>query len=262
MALPHAMPIGPARMPFFDHLAELRRRLTIVFVTVVTGALVGYFFADHFINFVLAPIRPRLPPGTPFVLLRSLEGMTLRFTAGLYLSLIATSPIIIWQAMAFFLPALKPNERKYVVPTFVAMVLFFLTGIVFCYAVIVPPGFGWLIAQLPAGAVLNPQMSEFFSTETLLMLGFGIGFQLPVVVFYLLLFGIVPYRSLRSNWRYVYTTLVIVAAAVTPDWSPWSMGGLAVALILLYEASLLLARIVLRKRIRERRLAEEAEEAA
>ena len=69
----------------------------------------------------------------------------------------------------------------------------------------------------------------------MMLLGFGIGFELPVIVFYLVIFNIVPYAKLRSSWRVVYVVLMLVASAATPDWSPWTMGGLYVALVLLYE---------------------------
>ena len=70
----------------------------------------------------------------------------------------------------------------------------------------------------------------------MMLIGFGIGFELPVVVFYLVIFNIVPYAKLRSNWRIVYVVLMLVASAATPDWSPYTMGGLFVALVVLYEA--------------------------
>ena len=83
----------------------------------------------------------------------------------------------------------------------------------------------------------------------MMLLGFGIGFELPVIVFYLVIFNIVPYAKLRASWRVVYVVLMLVASAATPDWSPGTMGGLYLALVVLYEASMLLARVALRKRI-------------
>ena len=90
----------------------------------------------------------------------------------------------------------------------------------------------------------------------MMMLGFGIGFELPVIVFYLVIFNIVPYAKLRESWRVVYVVLMLVASAATPDWSPYTMGGLYVALVGLYEISMLLARVTLRKRIAAQKRAE------
>jgi sec-independent protein translocase protein TatC len=238
-------------MPFLSHLDELRRRLTIVLV--VVGVLTAAFYypaSDYFLNFILAPIKPWFPKGATFVLLSPLAGATIRIKAAFYMALIVGSPVIIWHVMRFFLPALKPNERKYVIPTFIAMVLLFLGGVTFAYYVIFPPGFQWLIGQTPAGATLTPQMMEFFDTAMLLLIGFGLGFQVPVVVFYLIIFRVIPYATLRASWRYVYVILLIISAVATPDWSPVTMGAMAAALVVLYEISLLFARLVLNRRIK------------
>jgi sec-independent protein translocase protein TatC len=89
-------------------------------------------------------------------------------------------------------------------------------------------------------------VTEFF------LLGFGIAFQTPVVVFYLVYFGVVPYATLRKNWRIVYVSTFVIAAGITPDWSPVSMMALGLSMIVLYEMSLALVRVVLARRIKAR----------
>jgi len=106
-----------------------------------------------------------------------------------------------------------------------------------------------------------PDAVKFFQGVVLMLLGFGVGFELPVIVFYLVIFNIVPYKKLRQSWRVVYVALMVVASAATPDWSPATMGGLYAALVILYELSMLLARVTLRKRIAAQRAAELAEDA-
>jgi sec-independent protein translocase protein TatC len=83
----------------------------------------------------------------------------------------------------------------------------------------------------------------------MLLLGFGLAFEIPIVIFYLVAFDVVSYRQMRKNWRIAYITLMLIAAIATPDWSPVTMGLLFGALLLLYESSLLLARMLLTKRI-------------
>ncbi len=251
------MPIGPARMPFLEHLDELRRRLFIVFGTLGVLALVGYFVSGFFLNLVLTPVHAALPKGSEFQFLKPLDPMGLRFTAGLYLAIIVGSPVIIWQAGAFFMPALKPKERRYVIPTFIAAVIFFLTGVAFTYFVMLKPGFEWLVQQAPSGMLVNPLANEFFNLAMILMIVFGISFELPVVVFYLIIFNVIPYDRLKKNRLLIWFILICVAVFGTPDWSPVTMGGLAIALIVLFEGSLIVARIVLRKRIKESREVEE-----
>jgi sec-independent protein translocase protein TatC len=254
------MPISPARMPFFEHLDELRKRLMVIVITLLVLSILGYFYSSWFLALVMAPIRAALPAGTDFQILKPLDAMTLRFTAGLYMAIIVGSPVIIWQVGAFFLPALKPKERRYVVPTFIAAVFFFLLGVAFTYFIILKPGFEWLVQQAPQGMIVNPLAAEFFNLAMLLMVVFGLAFELPVVVFYLILFNVIPYDKLRKNRLMVWFGLICVGVLVTPDWSPYSMGGLALALIVLFELSMILARIVLSGRIKASRLAEAASE--
>ncbi len=255
------MPIAPKRMPFFDHLAELRRRLVIVLASVSVVSLVVYGWAWQIYDFIMEPVLPYLKSAgaESLVTLGPFEGFTLRFRVSLYAAIVLVSPIIIWQVMAFFMPALQPRERKYVIPTFAAMITLFLTGISFCYVVVVPKAFEWMIAQLGGSVGVMPDAARWFGGVMLLVLAFGIGFQIPVVVFYLMIFNIVPYQKLRSNWRVSYVVLMIVSAVATPDWSPVTMGSLFIALVLLYEASMLLARVVLSRRIAEQRRLEAAE---
>lgn len=244
------MPVAPKRMPFLEHLDELRRRLMIIAIIVIVGSTVLYVWADRLYDFAMFPILSldvfdgqRLNALGPFDL------FTLRFKVALYATLIIGSPVIIWQVMAFFLPALKPREQRYVLPTFMAMVVLFALGVIFCYTTVLGTAFGWMASQGWESVQALPEASKYFSGATLLMMGFGIGFEIPVVIFYLVLFDIVPYKKLRENWRVAYVALMIVASVATPDWSPVTMGALFAALVVLYEGSLLFARLLLSKRI-------------
>jgi len=248
------MPITPQRLPFFDHIAELRRRIVVIAVTVLVLSMALYTWGWEIYDFVLAPVLPLLDVQpqvfTPF------GTFGLRFQVAFYAALVVGSPIIIWQVMAFFLPALKEKERRYVIPTITMAIALFLSGVAFCYTIILEAAFTWIFAQAGTSIGVIPDAQKFFQGVIMLLLGFGIGFELPIVVFYLVIFNIVPYAKLRAQWRIVYVVLMLVASAATPDWSPLTMGGLYLALVLLYEASMMFARIVLRKRIAAQKLEE------
>lgn len=246
------MPIGPRRLPFFEHVAELRQRLIVIALTLFVGSTVLYFrpFFEPIIGFILAPIRDMIPGGALNVF-GPFETFTFRFKVSLFAAIVVFSPIIIWQVMAFFLPALKPKERKWVVPTFFVAVLLFLSGAGFAYGVIMKPAFQFMFTQ--GGDLVNiiPSADKFLTGITLLMVGFGLAFEIPIVVFYAVGFGLIRYKKLRANWRYVYAALAVIAAIATPDWSPVTMGALGGSLVALYEGSLALARVAFAKRIRE-----------
>ena len=196
-------------MPLMDHLGELRRRLTIVIVSVVITAVIIYFATPTLIDIMMDPIRRVMPSDADLMIFTTLGGFTIRFKVAVFFGVIVCTPIIIWEAMGFFLPALKPKERKWVVPTVGAMVALFFFGMVFSYFIIQPAAFGWLLDQTAEFATIMPDAEDFLNIFMLLELGFGIAFQLPLVIFYLSILHLVPYKSFREQWRYVYVGLLI-----------------------------------------------------
>jgi sec-independent protein translocase protein TatC len=129
--------------------------------------------------------------------------------------------------------------------------------VVFCYYIILSASFAWLAAQ--AGGIMQfmPQAGDLVLVVEFFLLGFGICFETPVIVFYLVYFQVVPYAKLRANWRIVYVGATVAAAMITPDWSPVSMTALAVAIIVLYEISMALCRVFLARKIKAQAAAEE-----
>jgi sec-independent protein translocase protein TatC len=263
------MAIGQARMPLFDHIGELRRRLTIIIVTLLFASIVLYFFAPSLIFVLVQPVTNYLTAAGESIssvdeldqvlnTFGALTGFALKFKVGLVFAFIVCCPIWIWQLLGFFLPALKPNERKWVIPTFFAAIVLFLVGVLFCYFLILDAAFGWLLGQSRDISTVIPSAEDFINTILLFEVGFGIAFELPLVVFYLTVFRIVPYKKLRESWRVVYIVLMIVCAVVTPDANPITMILMFAAMAVLYEGSLLISRIVLSRRLaREKREEEE-----
>jgi sec-independent protein translocase protein TatC len=256
-------------MPLFDHLGELRMRLVRIIACLAIAVVVFYMATPIMGQFLLLPIADFLPQdASGFASLQAIdpfEAFGTRFKISIWASVVACSPIILWQILAFFLPALKPSERKWFIPTFAAAVGLFIFGTVFCYLVILNPAFEWLTDQASGLGTVAPRMSSYIDMIIKFELGFGVAFELPLVVFYLVIFDVIPYKKLRNSWRTVYVVLMVISAMATPDASPVTMLLMFAALIVLYEGSLLIARIVLSKRIKKQNEeldAEEAEEAA
>jgi sec-independent protein translocase protein TatC len=244
-------------MPLWDHLGELRRRLTVIVVALLVAAVVLYMFSDKLALFLVQPVDA----DPNFLhLFDPMSAFGLRFKVSLFFGAIVTSPIWIWQLMAFFLPALKPNERKWVVPTFAIGAVLFIIGNVFCYLIILHTAFGWMISQGDGWATTIANAQSYINMIMLFELGFGIAFELPLIVFYLMIFNIIPYKKLRHSWRTVYIVLMVVCAVVTPDASPVTMILMFIAMAILYEISMFAARLVLNGRIRKQQLAEQQEE--
>lgn len=261
------MPIGPARMSLMEHLGELRMRVVRIVVVLLIACLIFYLATPTIAQFLLMPVAQYLPANEDGQVLLNVLGafdaFALRFQLSLWAALVATAPFILWQVLAFFLPALKPKERKWFIPTFFAAVGLFILGTVFCYLVILSPAFEWLTDQASGFANLLPEASKWVDIIIKFELGFGLGFELPLIVFYLVIFNVISYSTLRKSWRYVYIGLLIFSAMVTPDASPVTMALMFAALVLLYEISLFVARFAVRKRTKkaEERAAVEAKEA-
>ncbi len=123
-----------------------------------------------------------------------------------------------------------------------------LPGRIFCYFIIIPAGFEWLIGETSAVATALPDLENYVNMELLFMIGFGVAFELPLIIFYLSVFHIVSYAAFRSAWRYVYVGLLAGSAVITPDGSPVTLGLMSGALLSLYEISLAIARVVITAR--------------
>lgn len=258
------MPIGPARMPLMDHLGELRMRLVRVVVVLIIAMVFFYFGAPTLTQFLFEPIKQYMelnPDGTvKLITLGAFEAFSARLKVALWTAFIACAPFIIWQIMAFFLPALKPKERKWFIPTFAVAVALFVMGTIFCYLIILNPAFEFLTGQAEGFATITAQAQLWIDIILKFELGFGVAFELPLIVFYLVIFEIVPYVKLRESWRVIYVVLLVVSAMITPDASPVTMGLMFAAMLALYELSLLAARLVMGKRVAEQK--KELEEAA
>lgn len=247
------MAIGPARMSLADHLGELRMRVVRILVCLIIAACVFYLTTPTVAQLLLMPVSDFMPRDESGMVTLNVFGafdaFQVRFKLSLWLAALATAPVILWQLLAFFLPALKPRERRWFVPTFVAAVLLFIFGTIFCYGIILHPAFEFLTGQAEGFATVLPEADKWLDLIIKFELGFGCAFELPLIVFYLVIFDIIPYAKLRASWRIVYVGLLVFSAVVTPDASPVTMGLMFAAMLALYELSLLAARIGLKKKI-------------
>ena len=138
------MPIGPARMPLMDHIGELRRRIVIIVVALAVTVCFMYLLAPYLIDFLILPVSDYV---TDVYVTGAFEGFSLKFRVALFMSVLVCSPLIFWELLAFFLPALRPNERRYVLPTFFVAVALYVLGMVFCYCFCLNPAFQFLTTE-------------------------------------------------------------------------------------------------------------------
>jgi len=236
-------------MPFMQHVNELRKRLTVVIAVVGVLTLVGYQYSDEIYRLLLGPMLPILGDKGGYTI-DLLEAMANRFRLGMFGAVVVGSPLIIYEALAFFLPALKAKERRWFGWTALAAGLLFIAGVAFCYAFILAPSTEWLVDQTGETFQLMLRAQSAMTFAMWFLAGFGLAFEVPVVIFYLVYFDVVPYAKLRKNWRVVWVAIVVIASMITPDWNPWSMAALSGVMIVLFEASMLVVRFMLARRIK------------
>ncbi len=171
-------------MSLMEHLGELRMRLVRIVVVLLVSCLIFYLATPTIAQFMLMPVAQYLPANEDGQVLLNVFGafdaFGLRFQIAFWASLVATAPFILWQILAFFLPALKPKERKWFVPTFIAGVGLFILGTIFCYLIILPPAIINLTdnacKHVPEGGSVKIMLSGVDDKSIIAVKDNGVGF--------------------------------------------------------------------------------------
>lgn len=225
------------------HLSELRKRLSISLVAILVMFLVCFSFWQPILGWMIAPLKAVLPEGSNVIFTGVQEpfftAMKVAFFAGFILSL----PVIFWQFWLFVAPGLYDNEKKLVIPFVLAATMMFAMGASFCYYVVVPLAFGFLIAFGSALFTALPSIGEYVGFFTKFLVGFGLSFEMPVVIFFFAKLGLVDDKGLKDFFRYAIVIIFTMAGILTPP-DILSQFLMAVPLLLLYGISIIVAKIV------------------
>ncbi|WP_419942154.1 twin-arginine translocase subunit TatC [Candidatus Palauibacter sp.] len=250
-----------AEMPFLDHLDELRSRLIRALLALLVGLVLGLVAVTQWdvLGIVQRPIVELLPGEnlnfssvtTPFVLILKL---------GFIVGLLTAFPYIALQAWRFLAPALYENERKFAIPAISAGTLLFIAGISMAYFLVLPLGLRILLNFFSDQLTPVIMVGEYLTFATRLILAFGLIFELPVVLVFLSLLGIVTPEGLAKYRRHAIVVMAMVSAFLTPA-DPYTMLAMMVPMILLYEISVVATRVLRRRRREAERAAEEGSSA-
>jgi len=203
------------RMGFFEHLEELRKRLIVSIIAVFAAFLVCWAWAPQIFDFLARPIRKVLPPGQELSYTTLTEPFLMYFRVALLAGTLLASPILLWQLWLFISPALYKREKKWVFPFVAFGVIFFLSGCAFAYYEAFPLVVGFLIGVgKDFHAVIT--INEYVSMATKLILGLGLCFEMPILIFFLARLGIVSERWLMAKFKYAVLIIFIIAAVITP----------------------------------------------
>jgi sec-independent protein translocase protein TatC len=250
---PEEEPTGA--MTFFEHLSELRKRIINSLVSIAVGAGIGWFVAPYFVNWITKPMLKALAQAhldQKLVYTHPAGYLNLLISLSVYLGLVIASPWILYQVWLFVAPALYKHERSAITGFLFSTVFLFLAGIAFGYFISLPYVLRFLISfQGPVVPLIS--INEYFDLILMILLGLGLVFELPVLIFFLSLFGIVTPKFLMKNFRYAILVIALLAAVLTPTPDATTMLVFMAVLVALYFVGVVVSWLVVRRR--ERRLA-------
>lgn len=245
------------KMSLLTHLEELRKRLIRSVLAVVVAFLVTFFYCKEIFNFVARPLLKLLPKGGQLVYTDLSTPFMLFMKVALVTALILAAPVILYQLWLFISPGLYRHEKRYVLPFMFFSSLLFLSGCAFAYLVIFPATCAFFIQ---VGSPYTPliDISFFFDLAMVIVLGMGAVFQMPIVIVFLTMMGVVSPGFLLRKIRHAILIIVIVAAVLSPTTDVLNLLLFSAPMVVLYVLSIGLSWIVARGKRRRR----EAEEAA
>jgi sec-independent protein translocase protein TatC len=234
------------RMTLVEHLAELRHRVFICLIAIAIGGTVVFIFSSHVINFFLTFYRDAVhDKHRTLQALGPLDPFLVRLKIATYGGIVLALPVWLWQLWRFITPGLNPKEKKYAVPFVLSSIVLFIAGGAVALLTL-QPALHFLLKIGGSGVVANLTADKYLSLVGLMIVAFGIAFEFPVVLMFLLLAHVLTTAQLRQWRRPAILIIVIFAAVITPSQDPYSLFFMAVPMYIFYELCILIGRILKR----------------
>jgi sec-independent protein translocase protein TatC len=253
-------PGGLAEGTLISHLLELRDRLLKALLAVGICFVPCVMYMNPLFTFIAAPLKQKLPPGANIIATSVVGTFTVPFKMALLLAIGIAMPIVLYQAWAFVAPGLYKHEKKLAVPLLISSIILFYAGAAFAYFIVFPVMLSFFVSTTPPGVQMMTEMANYLDFVMVLLLAFGLAFEVPVATVLLVWTGFVNIKTLKKNRGFVVLGIFIFAAFVTPP-DAVSQSALAVPMYGLYEIGIIMAGILLKDRIAAR-AKEDAEQAA
>jgi sec-independent protein translocase protein TatC len=236
------------KMSFLEHLDELRKRIVQSVLGVAIGVGLGFFFINPIVNFILTPTWRILPAGSRMIYTQPGEAFGLYVQIGLIVGVVLASPWIMYQVWLFIAPGLYANEKRFAVPFVLMSTIGFVGGAAFNHYIIFPFMMTFFASFNTADLIFMPRLEDVFDLYSKMLIGMGLVFQMPTIVFFLAKMRMVTARFLLRNTKYAVLVIFVVAAVVTPSGDMITQTIFAAPMLGLYALSILIAWIVTPKR--------------
>jgi sec-independent protein translocase protein TatC len=246
-----------------SHLLELRDRLLKAMLAVGICFVPCAYYMNQIFSFVAKPLIQKLPSGATIIATSVVAPFTVPFKLALLLAVGLAMPVVLYQAWAFVAPGLYKHEKKLAVPLLVSSIILFYLGAAFAYYAVFPVMLSFFVATTPHGVQMMTDMGSYLDFVMVLLLAFGLAFEVPVATVLLVWTGFVSLKTLKKNRGFVLLGIFIFAAFVTPP-DAVSQSAMAVPMYLLYEIGIIMAGLLLKEKIaaREKEAAEQAQREA
>ena len=244
---------------FISHLVELRDRIIRAGISVIVVFLGLVYWAPDIFKLLARPLMMNLPKDGKLIVTDVTGSFFVPMKVTMMVALVIALPVVLYQIWAFVAPGLYQHEKKLVVPLVGSSYILFLCGMAFAYFVVFPTIFRVMAHyNAPLGAAMNTDIDNYLSFVLTMFIAFGVTFEVPIVVVLLVRMGILTVKKLRQIRPYVIVGAFVVSAVVTPP-DVFSQLILAVPLIVLYEAGIIAARLIVGKQVEK---ADDEEQAA
>jgi sec-independent protein translocase protein TatC len=227
------------KLTILGHLSELRNRLLKAVIAVVVTTILAFVFADKIFHVLTLPVQ-----GYQLIYIDMTEMFGVYMNVCLATGIALAMPYLVYQAIMFISPALTPTEKKYICFMLPWIAGMFIAGVVFSYLILLPPAIQFLFNFGSDIAMPQIRVGSYITVVTRVMLATGVIFELPVISTFLARLGIITPGWLASKRKISFALAFVLGAIITPTFDPVNQCLVAAPLIVLYEVSIWLARLV------------------
>jgi sec-independent protein translocase protein TatC len=236
------------KMSFLEHLDELRKRIVQSCLGVAVGILASFAFINYIVNFILTPTWKVLPAGSRMIYTQPGEAFGLYIQVSLIMGVVLAAPWIMYQVWLFIAPGLYANEKRLAIPFVTLSTVGFVGGTAFNHYIVFPLMMRFFASFNTSDLVFMPRLEDVFDLYTKMLLGMGLVFQMPTVVYFLAKMRLVTAKFLWRHTKYAVLIIFILAAVITPSGDMITQTIFAAPMLVLYALSILIAWLVAPKR--------------